>query len=164
MNLILAVVLTIFQQRQVSIAVPDGWTYAESRDAKTGVQTATIDDPSGEIQLSVSFFPDQAKRLATKAALEKQMRALFAEYVPGSVEQKMNFTFTETSDGIEGHVVFTDRALAGKEIPKDQRLVSTTGMRSWPGAYAFFTLLSNQTKSEAYAQALKIVQEMKETK
>ena len=48
MNLILAVVLTIFQQRQVSVAVPDGWQYAEARDERTGVQTATINDPSGE--------------------------------------------------------------------------------------------------------------------
>lgn len=164
MNLILAVVLSIFQQRQISIAVPDGWTYAESRDERTGVQTATIGDPSGEIQLSISFLSDQANRLATKPALEKQMRTLFEEYVSGSVEQKMTFTYAETADGIEGHVVFTDRSLAGKEIPKDQRLVSTTGLRSWPGVYAFFTLLSNQTRSEAYATALEIVRTIKEKK
>lgn len=149
--------ITIFQQRQIAIPVPDGWTFADSRDDKTGVQTVTLKDRSGEIELSVSFFPDQANRLSTKAGLEKQMRTLFAEYVAGSVEGKMNLTFRETADGIMGHAVFTDRELAGHEIPKDQRLNSTTGLRSWSGVYAFFTLLSNQTKSDAYATALELV-------
>ena len=149
----------IFQGRQVTIAAPTGWTFEATRDEKTGVQTMVLDDPSGEIKLALSFLPDSTNRLASKAAVEAQMQAVFADMLQGAVETEMKIVITEApGGGFEGHTIFTDRQFIGREIPKDERRLATAGIRSWPGFFAVFTILSNDSTSDAYNAALKLVQ------
>jgi hypothetical protein len=147
----------IFEGREISVEVPEGWQSMHARDATTGVQTLSFEDPRGEIKLDISFIPDSEGRLATRAGLEAQMRSAFSDYKAGAVEREMKFTFVEVVGGLCGYTSFTDRSLVGKKPPAGERLISTTGIRSWKGAYMIFTLLTNSVDSKPYRDALTIV-------
>ena len=150
-------VLTVFQGRKISTALPAGWSYDTSRDPRTGVQTIAIGDPTGEIELSLSFFPDSQNRLASQQALEAEIRRDTDFYLEGAVEKAASITFFRSTDRLGGYAVFTDRSLVGRKVPPSQRLYSTVGIRSWDGAFLLFTLLSNSRDSASYAQALELV-------
>jgi len=137
--------------------VPDGWSFKESRDAKNGLQTAMLGDASGEIVLQISFFPDAANKFGTKAAIEAEIRRDFTDMLEGAVERELRVVTTETAGGFESHAVFTDRRFAKGEVPPSERRMATPGLRSMPGAFIVFTLLSNQTDSAAYKTALDVV-------
>src|SRR6266850_8542449 len=122
--------VTIFQGRQVTVAVPDGWTFADSREGDTGVQTLALEDPSGEIKVQLSFFPDSENRLGSKGAIEATMKKYFAGMLNGAVEREMKIVSSDAPDGFEGHTVFTDKQFAGREVPKKERRLATSGMRS----------------------------------
>jgi hypothetical protein len=149
--------VVIFEGRQVSVDVPSGWTFKESRDRSTGVQTLEILDPGSEIQLDISFLPDSEGQLDSRDALEARMRTAFQFYLDGSVEPDMKFTYFDEPDGLGGYTSFTDRSLVGHKIPKGERLVSTAGMRSWKGTFLIFTLLANAVDTKTYQDALGIV-------
>ncbi len=149
--------VTIFEGRKISVSVPKGWKFGEAQDPKTGVQTLEWLEPSGEVQLDISFFPDSKGRLATRAGLEAEMKRTLSFYLAEAVEREMKITSLETADGVCGYTSFTDRRLVGRKIPEGERLISTTGMRSWKGVYLLFTLLSNSRDTEAFRQALEIV-------
>src|SRR5258706_10879952 len=111
--------VTIFQGRQVTVAVPDGWTFADSRESGNGIQTLALEDPSGEIKLSLSFFPDSENRLGSKGAIEAAMKKYFAAMLNGAVEREMNIVSSDAPGGFEGHSIFTDEQFAGREVPKN---------------------------------------------
>ena len=52
---------------------------------------------------------------------------------------------------------FTDKRLDPKHVPAGEKLISTTGIRSWKGVYIIFTLLSDSRASAAYKTALDVV-------
>lgn len=149
--------VAIFEGRKISASVPKGWKFGEASDPRTGVQTLEWLDPSGEVQLDISFLPDSKGRLATRAGLEAEMKRTFPFYLAEAVEREMKFTSLETADGRCEYTSFTDRRLVGREIPEGERLISTTGIRSWKGVYLLFTLLSNSRDTEAFRRALEIV-------
>jgi len=148
--------ITIFEGRTVAITVPDGWSFAEARN-DMGVQTISLVDSSGEIHVDASFLPDSDNRLASQSAVEEEMKRAFAGLLKSAVEKEFKFTFAKTVDGIEGHMVFTDKSLVGKPLPKDDRRLATSGIRRWPGVFMLFTVLSNQTESDAYKAAMRLV-------
>lgn len=147
----------IFEGREISVEVPSGWQSMHSRDDSSGVQTLSFEDPRGEIKLDISFFPDTKERLATREGVEAEMRSAFRTYRAAAVEREMKFTFVDEIDGFCGYTSFTDRSLVGKTPPTGERLISTTGIRSWKGAYLMFTLLTNSVDSKPYREALAIV-------
>ena len=149
--------ITIFERRTIAIAVPEGWTFEEHRN-DLGVQTVSLVDPSGEIHVDASFLPDEDNRLASREALEDEMRLAFADLLKGAVEKDFRFVYAKTVDGLEGHMVFTDKTLVAKKIvPKDDRRLATSGIRRWPGVFMLFTVLSNQTDSAAYKAAMRVI-------
>lgn len=150
-------ILTIFEGRQIAVPVPEGWKYEEGQDPHHGIPTVRIEDPKGEIVLSVSFFPDQDGRLASREGLETEARRLFDFYVETSVEKETRLTFFEAPDGLGVLTSFTDGKLDPKKIPEGEKLISTTGLRSWKGGYMIFTLLTDTTGSPAYKKALELV-------
>ena len=85
------------------------------------------------------------------------MKTVFADLLNGAVEKEFKFTFAKTVDGMEGHVVFTDKSLVGKPLPKDERRLATSGMRRWRGVFMLFTVLSNDIESAAYKAAMRLV-------
>jgi hypothetical protein len=149
--------VVIFENRQLAIALPRNWTFSESRDTRTGVQTIAIADAKGEIELQVSFLPDPEGRLASREALEGEMQKAFTPYLEDAVEKGMKFVVFDGPDGVGGYTTFTDRRFVGQKVPDGERLLSTTGMRSWPGVHLIFTLLSNSADTGTYREALELV-------
>jgi hypothetical protein len=150
--------------RKLSVQVPKDWTFEEVRDPKSGIPALRWLEPSGEVRLDVSFFPDANGWVSTREGLDAEMEKIFAFYRDGAVEKEKKAVNLKPQTGIGAYMSFTDRSLSGKTLPPGERLVSTTGIRSWKGAYLVFTLLSNSRDSAAYRQALEIVRSgVKET-
>ena len=149
--------ISIFQGRRISTSVPKGWSFSDTVDKRNGVQTIEMKDPTGEIELSVSFFPDTEGRLSTKAAIDAEIRKDTDFYLSGSVEREITVVSLGSSKDLGVFAVFTDRRLIGKAIPSTERLYSTVGIRSWDGVFLLFTLLSNSRDAERYRTALDIV-------
>jgi hypothetical protein len=148
-----------YEDHRVTIDVPDGYTYARSF-SESGVITARITDPKREISLEISFLPDPDGQFATPRARRLFMAGNFQTYVAGSVEKEMRFEELKPRTGSATICVFTDTNLVGKtELPPNEYLNATTGLKRWPGCAAYFTLLSNGLGSPAYQTALKIITE-----
>jgi hypothetical protein len=143
--------------RKLSVQVPKDWTFEEVRDPKSGIPALRWLDPSGEIRLDVSFFPDANGWVSTREGLDAEMEKIFTFYRDGAVEKEKKAVNLKPASGIGAYMSFTDRSLVGKKLPPGERLISTTGIRSWKGAYLVFTLLSNSRDSAACRQALDIV-------
>ena len=150
--------------RKISVAVPKDWTFTESREPKTGTQALNWRDPSGQVRLDISFYPDDNGWVGTREGLEAEMDKVFVFYRDGAVEKEKKSVNLKPASGIGAYMTFTDRSLVGKELPPGEHRISTTGIRSWKGAYLVFTLLSNSRDSAPYLQALEIVRSgVKET-
>jgi hypothetical protein len=149
--------VTVLQGRKVSVAVPKGWTFGESRDPKTGIQVLRWLDPSGEVRLDATFYPDANGWVSTREGLDAEMAKIFAFYRDGAVEKEKKAVDLKPAAGIGAYMSFTDRNLVGKPLPAGEHRMSTTGIRSWSQAYVVFTLLSNSRDGAEYRQALEIV-------
>jgi hypothetical protein len=149
--------ITIFQNRRIAVDVPEGWTYSDSKDGDTGVQTVLVEQEDG-VKLAASFLPDSENRLAKRDAMEGLMKQAFSDMLAGAVEKEMRITYVNTADGYAGLTVFTDKKLEGvKEVPPDERRYATSAVRRWPGVMMMVTILSNNTNSPAYQQALTLL-------
>jgi len=150
--------ITIFEGRRIEIPVPPGWSFQSRVDEERGVQTVELIDPKKEIQLDVSFLPDPEGEMSTRKALEEHARTIFVFYLQQSVEKDMKLDAFDAPGGLGVFTSFTDKTLDPKHIPEGEKLISTTGLRSWKGVYLIFTLLTDSAKSSAYRTALEIVQ------
>lgn len=152
-------ILVLFGQRRVALAVPDGFMFSSDKDER-GMITAKITDPKEKISLQLSFLPDADGDFATARGRKEFMAQSFQQYVTGSVEQAMQFEELEPRAGAGTFCVFTDASLVGKtKLPPGEYLNSTTGIKAWPGCFAIFTLLSNDTTSHEYRAAMKVLRE-----
>lgn len=150
--------ITIFEARQIEIPVPPGWTFENKSSPDKEAQTIELADPKKEVQLDVSFLPDPDGEMSTRKGLEEQARKIFVFYLPQSVEKDMKLDAFDAPGGLGVFTSFTDKTLDPKHIPEGEKLVSTTGLRSWKGVYLIFTLLADSRNSAAYRSALEIVQ------
>jgi hypothetical protein len=150
--------VAIFEGQQVEVPVPAGWHVGERQDPRTGVQSVDLSDPGKDVALSISFMPDSRGATATRGGLETLARHVFGAYLDASVEKEMKLTYFEAPGGAGVYTSFTDGKLDPKRIPEGEKLISTTGLRSWKGGYLIFTLLTNTRDSAAYRKALDIVQ------
>jgi hypothetical protein len=150
--------VTIFEGRQIAIPVPPGWKFENKSSPDKEVQTVELVDPKKEIQLDVSFLPDPDGEMSTRTALEEQARKIFVFYLQQSVEKDMKLDAFESPGGLGVFTSFTDKTLDPKHIPGGEKLISTTGIRSWKGVYMIFTLLADSRTSAAYRTALELVQ------
>jgi len=149
--------VTVLQGRKISVEVPKGWTFGESRDPKTGLQALRWNDPSGEVRLEVLFYPDANGWVSTREGLDSEMEKVFAFYRSGAVEKEKRAVDLKPVTGIGAYMSFTDSSLVGKTLPAGEYRISTTGIRSWSRAYFVFTLLSNSRDAGTYRRALEIV-------
>jgi hypothetical protein len=151
--------LVLSGQRRVSLTVPAGFLYASNKDER-GLITTKLSDPKDVVSLQITFLPDTEGEFSTARGRKEMMVQSFQQYVAGSVEQGMRFEELEPRGGAGTYCVFTDAALVGKnKFPAGEYLHSTTGVKSWPGCIAVFTLLSNNTTSEEYQTAMKVLRE-----
>jgi tetratricopeptide (TPR) repeat protein len=147
----------IFQQREIITPVPAGWVFEEQADF--GTRTVTVTHQSNEVKVLASFFPDPMGKMATRKELEDFCRLRWEQHPErkSAVEKSMDIKFFEGKDGIAVWHSYTDSTLVGREIPSDQWLYETIGLRSWNGAFVGFTILSNSRDSFEYRQALELV-------
>jgi hypothetical protein len=151
--------LALFENRRVSIAVPENFTYASGHDPR-GLTTVKITDPGLKVELVVSFLPDPDGRLAK----EDDQRAFVADtslsYARDSVEKDYDFKNLAPRSGTGMYCVFTDSTLVKKlPVPPGDYLKVTTGLKAWPGYFFIFTLLSNDTSSDEYQAAMKLLRQ-----
>lgn len=148
----------LYEGQHITISVPEGFTY--SRSFENGVVTARLTDTKQLTSLEISFVPDPRNRFAAPRARREFMFQNFQHFVAGSVENEMRLEESTSGDRSLTLCVFTDASLVGKtEIPRGEYLNATTGLKVWPGAAAYFTLLSHDTRSADYQSALNIVTE-----
>lgn len=151
--------LILFEQRRVAIAVPVGFVFTSNKDEQ-GFITARLSDPKDKVSLQISFLPDSEGEYSTARGRKELMVKSFQQFVTGSVEQAMQFEELEPRTGAGTFCVFTDSSLVGKaKLPPGEYLNSTAGIKSWRGCFAVFTLMSNDTKSDEYRAAMKVLRE-----
>jgi hypothetical protein len=84
----------------------------------------------------------------------------FQEYVPQSAEQAMQFEELDPRTGAGTYCVFTDATLVGKpQLPANEFLHVTAGVKAWRGGYVVFKLFSNDTLSAEYRALLKMLRD-----
>jgi len=152
-----AKLVTIFQGRRIAIVIPDGWLVEESSEGKNGVRSLTIRDAKEEIELFVGFLPDSNGRLPSRLELERELRKLCDTDLANSVERELKPQFAKTVDGEAAYATLTDRSLAGRDIPPDERLYRTMGIRVLNNAYLIFILDSRRLDAATHITALQVV-------
>ncbi len=152
-------IVALFQNRKVTVAVPEGLTFAGRQDAQ-GMITVLVADPKDTVRLQISFLPDLEDQYSSARGRRELMNEMFAQYVASSVEKAMEFVELEPKTGAGTYCVFKDASLVGKTtLPPGEYLHLTTGVKTWPGVAAVFTLFSNDTQSKEYQAALKMLRE-----
>jgi hypothetical protein len=152
-------VVFLFQNRKVMVAVPEGFGFQSAKDAR-GIISVRLAHPQDKISLQVSFLPDPEGRLGTARGRKEFIYETFQDYVASSVEKAMRFEELEPRAGGGTYCVFTDAALVGKaSLPRGEFLQTTTGIKSWPGVVAVFTLFSNETASKEYRAMLEMLRD-----
>lgn len=156
--------LFLFQNRKVTVLVPDGLGVATDKDDR-GIMTLRVADPKGKIQLRITFLPDGDNRFGTPRGQKELMNELFRDYVDSSVEKSMHFEELKPTFGAGAYCVFTDASLVGKErLPAGEFLHSTNGVKVWSGVAAVFTLFSNDTTSSEYRAVMTMLRTSVEEK
>jgi hypothetical protein len=153
-------IVAIFEHRRVSLTVPEGFTFTRSED-QSGAVTVKLTGPRNSLDLQLVFLPDVDNDFVGSARARKEfMVQAFQEFVATSVEQAMQFEELEPRVGRGTYCVFTDAALVGKpQLPPNEFLHVTVGLKAWRGTYAVFKLFSNDTLSAEYRALLQLLRE-----
>jgi hypothetical protein len=151
--------LTVFENRKIAIAVPDGFSFKTNSDelGLTVVQLAAAQD---KVTASLVFLPDPDRQFSTTRGRAEKMVEEFQEFVDGSVEKAMQFDELEPKGGAGTYCVFTDAKLVGqKDLPPNEFHYLTCGLKSWPGVVVVFRVFSNDTTSTEYQAVMKMLRE-----
>jgi hypothetical protein len=148
----------IFQDRRITVSVPEGFSYETNRTDE-GLVTVKITDAKQQIDLQVSFLPDRTGRLANETGQKEFLAQACQEYAEGSVEQSYEFENLRPQIGSGLYCVFTDKKLVNKQPPAGEYVHVTSGVKAWPGCFLVFTLLSNDTDSKAYRASLRLLKD-----
>lgn len=149
----------LFQNRKVSLNVPDGLGFSSSKD-DNGMVTVLIADPKEKVSCQLMFLPDAEDFFASARNRKEFMNDKFQQRLQGSVEKAMQFEELDPKVGQGTYCVFTDTELVGKtKLPPGQFLTSTAGIKSWPGVIAIFEIFSQDIKSKEYLAVMKMLRE-----
>jgi hypothetical protein len=149
----------LFQNRKVTLLVPDGFGFASNKSER-GVLTVELADPKERVKMQVTFLPDPDQRFATSRSQKEFMNQTFHDFVGSSVEKAMQFEELEPKVGSGTYCVFTDAKLVGiATLPRGEFLHSTTGVKTWSGVVAIFTIFSNETRSKEYGAVMNMLRQ-----
>jgi hypothetical protein len=149
----------LFQNRKVTLNVPAGLGLSSSKD-DNGMVTVLIADPKEKVSCQLMFLPDAEDFFASARNRKEFMNDKFQDRLKNSVEKAMQFEELDPKVGQGTYCVFTDHELVGKtKLPPGQFLISTAGIKSWPGVIAVFEIFSQDTKSKEYLAVLKMLRE-----
>ena len=156
--------LFLFENRKVTVTVPDGFGYATAKD-DSGMMSVKIADPHDRVSLELRFLPDPDGRFATARARRELMNDLFADYVASSTEKAMRFEELEPRSGAGTYCIFTDANLMGKpKPPSGEFLHLTSGVKTWAGVVAVFRCFSQDPNSPEHQAVLRMLRESVEEK
>ncbi|MSU50734.1 MAG: hypothetical protein EXS37_16875 [Opitutus sp.] len=149
----------MFENRRLTVAVPDGYGYNFSKD-DLGLINVQLAAPKEKVTLHLLFIPDPDGEFGRARTRKEKMVELFQEFVDSSVEKAMQFEELDPRTGAGSYCVFTDAKLAGKtDFPPGEYLHFTAGLKAWPGVLAIFRLFSNDTTSPEYQAVIKLLRE-----
>ncbi len=149
----------LFENRKVTVAVPDGFGFASSKDER-GLITVRLADRKEKASMQITFLPDGEGQFATARGRKEFMHENFQEYVGASVEKVMQFEELDPKEGSGTYCVFTDANLVGKtKLPPGEFQHSTTGVKAWPGVVAVFTVMSNGTTTKEYQSVMAMLRQ-----
>jgi len=152
-------ILILSGERRVALTVPPGFQYSSGKDER-GLISARLTAPHERLSLELSFLPDPEGEYATARGRKELIAQAFQQYVGSSVEQAMRFEELDPRIGAGTYCVFTDANLVGKnDLPRGEYHHVTTGLKSWRGCFALFTLFSHDTTSDDYLAAMKLLRE-----
>ncbi|HEX2853546.1 MAG TPA: hypothetical protein VHO24_09925 [Opitutaceae bacterium] len=153
----------LYENRRVSIAVPEGFEFRRVAD-KRG-PAVVITDAQHSVVLNITLLPDLDGNFTSARTRKEFVVENFHEFLESSVEQAMQFEEMNPRSGACSYCVFTDAHLVGrKEMPPNEYLYATIGVKADSGCLAVFTLLSNDTASKEYQAAMKILRESVQVK
>lgn len=151
--------IPLAEGRSVVVALPEGFTMTPAVDVG-GVPQVHFRDRDGQISGELTFLPDAEGRFSTAFSRRELMHQMFQEFREDSVEEAMQFEELKPKVGQATYCVFTDRKLVGQtELPPNEFLNVTVGVKAWPGAVALFTIYSNGTKSSGYSAVMSMLRE-----
>ncbi len=151
--------VTILDGRRVSVAVPPGFSFSPDRDA-AGLVHVQLVRAEPRVSLDLLFLPDPDGQAATARARRERMVELFNDFVADSVEKAMRFEELDPRRGAGTYCVFTDAKLVGQaELPPNEYLHLTCGVKSWPGVMVVFRIFSNDTSGAGYQAAVRLLRE-----
>lgn len=151
--------LFLFQNRKVTVLVPDGFGFASNKNDR-GIITVELADPKDRVRTQITFLPDLEGRFAAARSQKEFMNETFHDFVDSSVEKAMQFEELEPKTGSGTYCVFTDAKLVGKtKLPPGEYLHSTAGLKTWPGVMAVFTVFSNETTSKEYQSVMTMLRQ-----
>lgn len=151
--------IILFENRKVVITLPEGFGIASSADPR-GLMLIRIADRQSRVSAEITFFPDPEGRFGDAWTRQEFMHEVFQEYRDGSVEQAMQFEELDPKVGKGTYCIFTDSKLTGKTaLPPNEFLNVTTGVKTWPGVVALFTVFSNGTKTKEYRAMMAMLRE-----
>ncbi len=151
--------VALFENRKAVVALPEGFQIATVKDPR-GLVGVRIADRHERISLEVTFLPDAEERFSDGFARKEFMHEVYQEFLGGSVEQAMQFEELDPKVGRGTYCVFTDKNLVGKaDLPPNEFLNVTTGVKAWPGVVALFTMFSNGTQSPEYRAAMTMLRD-----
>jgi hypothetical protein len=151
--------IPLTEGRSVLVALPDGFTMTPALDAG-GVPQVHFGDRNGQISGELTFLPDSEGQFLDAFSRRELMHQAFQKFREDSVEEAMQFEELKPKIGQATYCVFTDRKLVGQtELPRNEFLNVTVGVKAWPGAVALFTIYSNGTKSADYSAVMTMLRE-----
>jgi hypothetical protein len=156
--------LSLFENRKVTVAVPDGFE-AVVHKGDEGIHQVVLSDAKKRVSLDIVFLPDPEEKFKQARPRREMLAEQFSDYVDSSTEKGMQFEELQPRTGAGTYCVFTDAKLIGKtDLPPGEYLHVTAGLKTWPGVFALFRLFSNDTTSPEYAAAMKLLRESVEEK
>jgi hypothetical protein len=149
----------IFQNRRVTITVPEGLGFASGKDDR-GIISVRLGHPAGKVSLELTFLPDPSGQFATARGRKEFLNETFHAYVASSVERAMQFEELDPRAGAGTYCIFSDASLVGKAtLPPGEFLHSTTGLKTWSGVGVVFTLFSNDPRSDEHQSLMTMLRE-----
>jgi hypothetical protein len=144
---------------KITITLPPKWDHSVA-PVPTNQRTLMTADEKMKVSLQITFMPDIFPKDAKPEDVDRLVKIGDEHYVAGSVEKKLKLVPMKSKFGFGSYATFTDASLANlKQIPPKKYLHVASGIFLVGRNAAVFTVLSNDTDSEEYKQALKVVSE-----
>ncbi len=148
---------------EVKVAPPDHWTHELKESGPRNPPSLQLYNGEGkEVSLQITALPAPgAVSQGDAEALGRLVEELSSkQYEEGSVEKKTKVEELKVKDGVARYALYTDADLASVEKPEEgQYKKVTTGMIRSGAVLVIFTLLSQDTTSDAYKAAMKFLAE-----